>query len=1074
MSGLRTITFDEVAKHNTKEDCWVIVEDKVWDLTGFAVDHPGGAHLVQEQAGKDGTTPFVDAHSTDIIQLTLGGAAGVKKALMGVIDRSTVPASAVSGKADHGAPPAEADDDADEWEVPPVEAILNVHDLVAIAERKLVKEGKKQAWDYYSSGACDELTYQENELAFKRIWMRPRVLVDVKTVDLTSKILGATVGAPLFLSACAMCGMGHEDGELAWAESAAGLDIPFMSPNLSSKSRSAIFAAQQASPTGHRMFQIYVNPDRDVVLEQLRACEAAGVTAVCVTVDSAVAGPRERDQRNKIAMLLKQQAQQESAAKGAKARKPGVYANRDPALNWKDVAWFCSNTTIPIVLKGVQCGEDAVLAAKAGVAAILVDVVKALALGANACGIGKPAMYGMSCYGAAGITKCVEILKREMVQTMQLCGTPRFDLLSPSLVDIRSLSNHSAPPPKQAPSPYTMPPPHIAKILGEEEWEVPPVEAILNVHDLVAIAERKLVKEGKKQAWDYYSSGACDELTYQENELAFKRIWMRPRVLVDVKTVDLTSKILGATVGAPLFLSACAMCGMGHEDGELAWAESAAGLDIPCAREAAGVTAVCVTVDSAVAGPRERDQRNKIAMLLKQQAQQESAAKGAKARKPGVYANRDPALNWKDVAWFCSNTTIPIVLKGVQCGEDAVLAAKAGVAAILVSNHGGRNMDTARSSIEALPEIISMLTEAGLRSKLEVWLDGGIRRGSDVVKALALGANACGIGKPAMYGMSCYGAAGITKCVEILKREMVQTMQLCGAPRFDLLSPSLVDTSSLSDHSAPPKQAPSPYAMPPALRREARGPRGQGLRPQGPGGDDQGGAPGRSRRRRQGALGQGDGGRLRGHREGPRRESAATLIALFLSAYVIYRVYPLLPMHFGVHIATMALGAFGLPTLALHLVRKRTAYKSMADRTLMVKLHAATQVANVGCFTFGARAIYLMKEEKGLAHLASTHSKIGLLTLMLSFASFCIAMRRTANLKKLTAPKWVWGDWLHKQLGVATYVVGAVAGANGLYVSKWGNGVLGFPLVYVVCALTACMVVMALAPVDYKKHAAAK
>ncbi|EGB09386.1 hypothetical protein AURANDRAFT_24176, partial [Aureococcus anophagefferens] len=484
MSGLRTITFDEVAKHNTKEDCWVIVEDKVWDLTGFAVDHPGGAHLVQEQAGKDGTTPFVDAHSTDIIQLTLGGAAGVKKALMGVIDRSTVPASAVSGKADHGAP-AEADDDADEWEVPPVEAILNVHDLVAIAERKLVKEGKKQAWDYYSSGACDELTYQENELAFKRIWMRPRVLVDVKTVDLTSKILGATVGAPLFLSACAMCGMGHEDGELAWAESAAGLDIPFMSPNLSSKSRSAIFAAQQASPTGHRMFQIYVNPDRDVVLEQLRACEAAGVTAVCVTVDSAVAGPRERDQRNKIAMLLKQQAQQESAAKGAKARKPGVYANRDPALNWKDVAWFCSNTTIPIVLKGVQCGEDAVLAAKAGVAAILVsnhggrnmdtarssiealpeiismlteaglrsklevwldggirrgsDVVKALALGANACGIGKPAMYGMSCYGAAGITKCVEILKREMVQTMQLCGAPRFDLLSPSLVDTSSL-----------------------------------------------------------------------------------------------------------------------------------------------------------------------------------------------------------------------------------------------------------------------------------------------------------------------------------------------------------------------------------------------------------------------------------------------------------------------------------------------------------------------------------------------------------------------------------------------------------------------------------------------------------
>lgn len=768
MSGLRVISYDEVAKHNTKDDCWVIVEGKVWDLTGFAPDHPGGAHLVLEQAGKDGTKPFVDAHSTDIIQLTLGGKEAVKKALVGTIDEATVPASAKSGKAEHAAPAAEAEGEA-VWEVPPVEAILNVHDLVAIAERKLVKEGKKQAWDYYSSGACDELTYQENELAFKRIWMRPRVLVDVKTVDLTSQILGATAAAPLFLSACAMCGMGHEDGELAWAESAAALNIPFMSPNLSSKSRSDIFAAQQASPSGHRMFQIYVNPDRDVVLEQLRACEAAGVTAVCVTVDS------------------------------------------------------------------------------------------------------------------------------------------------------------------------------------------------------------------------------------------------------------------------------------------------------------------------AVAGPRERDQRNKIAMLLKQQAQQASAAKGAKARKPGVYANRDPALNWADVAWFCANTTIPIVLKGIQCGEDAVLAAEAGVAAILVSNHGGRNMDTARSSIEALPEIVAMLEGAGLRSKLEVWLDGGIRRGSDVVKALALGADACGIGKPAMYGMSCYGAAGISKCVEILKREMVQTMQLCGVPKFDLLTPKLLDTRSLGDHSAPPRQAPSPYAPPPpyvekllALAEK------QAVAAQAPARDASTWTKAELRveiaalTARLAALEANDaaGAPFLHKLRGGQLATAATLVALALSAYIVYRASPMLPNHFGVHVCSMALGAFGLPTLALHLVRKRTAYKAMASRALMVKLHAATQVANVGVFATGARAIYVMKEENGLAHLATTHGKLGLATLALSFASFCIAMRKTTNLKKLSQPKWVWGDWFHKQLGVATYVFGATAGAQGLYVSKWGNNALGFPLVYVLCALAAAMVAMALVPTDYKKVSA--
>ena len=136
------------------------------------------------------------------------------------------------------------------------------------------------------------------------------------------------------------------------------------------------------------------------------------------------------------------------------------------------------------------------------------------------------------------------------------------------------------------------------------------------------------------------------------------------------------------------------------------------------------------------------------------------------------------ALNWADIAWFRENTTIPIVIKGVQCADDAVQAAEAGAAAIILSNHGGRNLDTSRSGIEVLPETIAALRDAGHRTvstgkkhapgEMEVWVDGGVRRGTDVLKAVALGADAVGLGKPAVYAMSGYGQEGIEKMLDVL------------------------------------------------------------------------------------------------------------------------------------------------------------------------------------------------------------------------------------------------------------------------------------------------------------------
>ena len=159
-----------------------------------------------------------------------------------------------------------------------------------------------------------------------------------------------------------------------------------------------------------------------------------------------------------------------------------------------------------------------------------------------------------------------------------------------------------------------------------------------------------------------------------------------------------------------------------------------------------------------------------------------------------------------------SITKLPIVLKGVATAEDALLAAKKGVAAVILSNHGGRNLDTSRSGIEILPEVMKALRSEGLHKKMEVWVDGGVRRGTDILKALALGATAVGVGKPAVYSMSAYGSDGISKMVEILREELTKCMRLVGAPTLADINERMIDISSLNYRVPAPIPA-SPYAV---------------------------------------------------------------------------------------------------------------------------------------------------------------------------------------------------------------------------------------------------------------------
>eukprot|EP01065_Artemidia_motanka_P011814 TRINITY_DN16440_c0_g1_i1.p1 TRINITY_DN16440_c0_g1~~TRINITY_DN16440_c0_g1_i1.p1 ORF type:complete len:821 (+),score=253.66 TRINITY_DN16440_c0_g1_i1:102-2465(+) len=532
------LTFAEVQQHNKAEDLWTIIDGKVFDLTSFAQEHPGGAGVVVEQAGKDCTKPFLHAHPVSIMMQTLGRQ-GYAQCYKGAIDMSTVPKEAVSGQKASAAAPAVS---TDTEEIPPMEAMLNLHDFEAVAQRVMLSTGKKQAWDYYSSGADDELTYNENVNAFQRIWLKPRILVNVKSVDTSATMLSSASPMPVYLSAVAMCGMGHKDGECAWMRAAGEIGVPFMIPNLSSRSFDDIVSA--AKPGQDLWYQMYVNPDKEYVKGQLELLESKGVKALAITVDSAVPGKRERDLRNKIALELSQIKQQAAAAKGTKARKAGSYANRDPGLSWDDIEWFKKNTKIPLVIKGVQCAEDAVQACRMGCRGVILsnhggrnldtarsgievlpevmealreeglqgslevyvdggvrrgtDIIKAVALGAKGVGLGKPAVYSMSAYGQEGIQKMLGVLNEELIKCMQLVGAPNLAALNPRLLNAESLCRHTDMSPIP-PSPYVIQP-------APKNVRNPPVPSDMSTDDLrteIAKLQRELdAKQGTEKRYD--------------------------------------------------------------------------------------------------------------------------------------------------------------------------------------------------------------------------------------------------------------------------------------------------------------------------------------------------------------------------------------------------------------------------------------------------------------------------------------------------------------------------------------------------------------------------------------------
>ncbi|EPS70695.1 glycolate oxidase, partial [Genlisea aurea] len=343
------------------------------------------------------------------------------------------------------------------------------------------------------------------------------------------------------------------------------------------------------------------------------------------------------------------------------------------------------------------------------------------------------------------------------------------------------------------------------------------MESITNVMEFEAIAKEKL----PKMVYDYFASGAEDQWTLSENRNAFSRILIRPRILIDVSNVDTSTTVLGFKISMPIMVAPSAMQKMAHPDGELATARasSSAGTIMalsswatssveevastgPGTRffqlyvfrdrsvvaqlvkraENAGFKAIALTVDTPRLGRREADIKNSFALpsnLSIKNFEGLDIGKIEKSNDSGlsnyVSTQVDRTLSWKDVKWLQTITKLPVLVKGVLTGEDAKLAVEAGVAGIIVSNHGARQLDYVSATISVLEEVVKTV-----EGRVPVFVDGGIRRGTDVFKALALGASGVFIGRPVVFGLAAYGEAGIKKVLQMLRDEFELTMALSG------------------------------------------------------------------------------------------------------------------------------------------------------------------------------------------------------------------------------------------------------------------------------------------------------
>ncbi len=360
-----------------------------------------------------------------------------------------------------------------------------------------------------------------------------------------------------------------------------------------------------------------------------------------------------------------------------------------------------------------------------------------------------------------------------------------------------------------------------------------PIMKPLNLFEYEALAKNNL----SQMAWDYYVSGAGDEVTLRNNRNAFEGFQLRPRVLVDVSQRDLSTQILGKSQELPILIAPMAFQCLANPAGEIATAKAAAEMGITMVLSTmatksmeevaavkqvghqwfqlyvhrdrgltkalveraynSGFQALCLTVDAPLLGRRERDARNQFAlppgMELANLATWKDLEITQKNGESGLFTyfaeQLDPGLTWADVEWLRELSPLPLVVKGILRGDDALRAVEHGANGIIVSNHGGRQLDGAIATIDALGEIVT-----AVGSQAEVLMDGGIRRGTDILKALALGAKAVLVGRPILWGLAVGGGQGVQHIIELLRDELDLAMALTGCATLQDIDSSLIQT----------------------------------------------------------------------------------------------------------------------------------------------------------------------------------------------------------------------------------------------------------------------------------------
>jgi 4-hydroxymandelate oxidase len=362
------------------------------------------------------------------------------------------------------------------------------------------------------------------------------------------------------------------------------------------------------------------------------------------------------------------------------------------------------------------------------------------------------------------------------------------------------------------------------------EQIVAAAEKYINLSELEMKARQLL----PQTAYDYYAGGANDEITLRENRVAYERMTLLPRMLVDVSERHMNTTALGEPVSMPILIAPTAFQGLAHPEGEVATAKAAGAAEtlmtlstlstfsieevmavasgpvwfqlyvfkdraisasLVKRAEVAGCKAIVFTVDVPLLGRRERDFRNQFKLpddhsvknLLPAGLQKSPDGTAGSELTSYIVSLFDPALTWKHIEWLAGITKLPVLVKGILRSDDALLAVKHGASGVIVSNHGARQLDTAPATISVLPEIVD-----AVGGKVEVYVDGGIRRGTDVLKAIACGARAVFIGRPVLWGLACGAETGVRHILEMMRQEFDLAMALSGCPTLSSITRDLI------------------------------------------------------------------------------------------------------------------------------------------------------------------------------------------------------------------------------------------------------------------------------------------